>query len=637
MKQAVILAGGKGTRLSSRLNGLPKPMIDLCGIPLIERQILLLKRYNFTDVIILVNYASDKIIEFCEENNNWGLNVTCIDDGEPKGTAGAILNIFEFLNDYFLVIYGDTMLEVDLDNFLDFHLHGDIPSATIFLHPNDHPFDSDLVEVDLNNKVLAFNPYPHGNDYHSNLVNAALYWVNKESLKFWIGIDRVFDFGKDLFPTMLSNGHLIKGYNSFEYVKDCGTPERIDKVVNDFKSGKIQRAQLSHKQKAIFLDRDGTLNKEVNHLVNIEDFDLLPNVPEAIKIFNKNEFRVCVITNQPVIARGELDINGLIQIHKKFETEIGKAGAFIDKIYFCPHHPDTGFKNEVKELKIECNCRKPNIGMIETGISDLNIDLNYSWLIGDTTTDIQTAKNAGVKSILVKTGYSGLDGKFKILPDFEVPDLYSASIFITEIYPTLVKLINKSISLLEGKKFILVSGLSRSGKSTFSKILEFELKNKGKSVHNISLDRWIRSENERGSTVLGRYDIDGIIEFINEIETNNSSKFSLSLPFYDKKNKKSLPNFESININKDDVFILDGTIVFLLDKKLRCNFFNYLIKIDEEIRKKRVIDEYLSRGLNSIESNEIYLSRQLDETPILNSINNQVDVECIDLTYLFKN
>lgn len=107
MKQAVILAGGKGTRLSSRLNGLPKPMIDLCGIPLIERQILLLKRFNFTDVIILVNYASDKIIDFCEKNNNWGLNVTCIDDVEPKGTAGAILNIFEFLNDYFLVIYGD--------------------------------------------------------------------------------------------------------------------------------------------------------------------------------------------------------------------------------------------------------------------------------------------------------------------------------------------------------------------------------------------------------------------------------------------------------------------------------------------------------------------------------------------------
>ncbi len=634
MKQAVILAGGKGTRLSSRLYGLPKPMIDLCGIPLIERQILLLKRFNFTDVVILVNYASEKIIKFCEENNNWGLNITCIDDGEPKGTAGATLNIFESLNDYFLVIYGDTMLEVDLDKFLDFHLQGEIPSATIFLHPNDHPYDSDLVEVDLNNKVLAFNPYPHGDEYHFNLVNAALYWLNKEKLKYWIGVNGVFDFGKDLFPSMLSNGHLIKGYISFEYIKDCGTPERIDKVVNDFKSGKIERAQLSHKQKAIFLDRDGTINKEVNHLVNIKDFDLLPKVPEAIRIFNMNEFRVCVVTNQPVIARGELETSGLLQIHKKFETEIGKAGAFIDKIYFCPHHPDSGFKNEVKELKIECNCRKPKIGMIESGISDLNIDLSNSWLIGDTTTDIQTAKNAGVKSILVKTGHSGLDGKFNVLPDFEVPDLYNASIFITEIFPSLILLINKSISLLEGKKFIFVSGLSRSGKSTFSKILELELKNKGKSVHNISLDRWILSENERESTVLGRYDIDGILEFITEIEINNSSK--LSLPFYDKKNKKSHPNFESININNGDLFIIEGTIAFLIAKKLRFNFFNYLIKIDEDIRKKRVINEYLSRGLNSVQSNEIYLSRQLDETPILNNINNQVDAECIDLTYLFK-
>ena len=203
----------------------------------------------------------------------------------------------------------------------------------------------------MNNKVLPFNSYPHGNDYYSNLVNGALYWINKESLKFLVGIDGIFDFGKDLFPSMLSSGHLIRGYNSFEYIKDCGTPDRIDKVVNDFKSGKIERAQLSHKQKAIFLDRDGTINKEVNHLVNIKDFDHLPKVPEAIRIFNRNEFRVCVITNQPVIATGELEINGLLRIHKKFETEIGKSGAFIDRIYFCPHLPDSGFENEVKEQR----------------------------------------------------------------------------------------------------------------------------------------------------------------------------------------------------------------------------------------------------------------------------------------------
>lgn len=635
MKQAIILAGGKGTRLSSRLYGLPKPMIDLCGIPLIERQILLLKKFNFTDVIILVNYASEKIIEFCKEKNNWGLNIICIDDGEPKGTAGAILNIFEFLNDYFLVIYGDTMLEVDLDKFLDFHLQGEIPSATIFLHPNDHPFDSDLVEVDLDNKVLSFNPYPHGNNYHSNLVNAALYWINKKNIEKWIGIEEIFDFGKDLFPIMLKNNHLIKGYNSFEYIKDCGTPERIDKVVNDFKSGKIERAQLNHKQKAIFLDRDGTINKEVNHLSKISDFELLPKVPEAIKILNSNEFRISVITNQPVIARGDLDIDDLHKIHKKLETEIGRSGAFIDKIYFCPHHPDAGYENEVKELKIKCNCRKPNTGMIKSAVNDLNIDLNTSWLIGDTTSDIQTAKNVGLKSILVKTGHSGLDGKFNVLPDFEVPDLYGASVFITKIFPGLIEIINQNALLLGNKKYILISGLSRTGKSSFSKTIELVYRSNRKRAHHISLDRWIRDENEREPTVLGRYNLEGILNFISEIQLNKYNK--ILIPFYDKKNKKSIPNHEELIIEKDDIFILEGTIAFFIDKNLKFNSDKYYIEIDEKIRKKRVIKEYLHRAFTLENALDVYEKRLIDENPIIEDSKYFTNVKRIDLTFLFTN
>ena len=119
MKQAIILAGGKGTRLRERLGDLPKPLIDIGGRPLLEHQILLLKKYDFQEVLILVNYASERIIEFCNSKNNWGLKITCIDDGEPMGTAGATLKIFNFLAYEFLVMYGDTMLEVDLDKFYE--------------------------------------------------------------------------------------------------------------------------------------------------------------------------------------------------------------------------------------------------------------------------------------------------------------------------------------------------------------------------------------------------------------------------------------------------------------------------------------------------------------------------------------
>ena len=134
MKQAVILAGGRGTRLRERLNGLPKPLIDVCGVPLLERQVALLKRYGFTNVLVLVNHAAEQIVDFCAARDNWGLEIDCINDGEPRGTAGATLAVLDRLLDDFLVIYGDTMLEVDLNRFHDFHRRFEGVAATLFLH-----------------------------------------------------------------------------------------------------------------------------------------------------------------------------------------------------------------------------------------------------------------------------------------------------------------------------------------------------------------------------------------------------------------------------------------------------------------------------------------------------------------------
>jgi histidinol phosphatase-like enzyme len=109
------------------------------------------------------------------------------------------------------------------------------------------------------------------------------------------------------------------------------------------------------------------------------------------------------------------------------ETLLGREHAFLDRIYFCPHHPEKGFPGERADLKIDCDCRKPKTGMIQKAVAELNIDLKQSWLIGDTTTDLQTAKNAGLKSILVRTGAAGRDGKFDALPDFVCNDLRHAA------------------------------------------------------------------------------------------------------------------------------------------------------------------------------------------------------------------
>ncbi len=428
MTQVVILAGGKGTRLRERLGDLPKPLVDVCGVPLLERQVLLAKRHGFERVIILVNHRADAIVEFCRSKSNWGLQIECIDDGEPRGTAGAVLQVLDQLDDEFLVMYGDTMLEVDLQRFQRFHAKDAGAAATLFLHPNDHPHDSDLVNMDTDGGIAGFYPYPHDpGSLLPNLVNAALYWVRKSSLQPWAARPGgPLDFAKDLFPAMLRAGSRLRGYNSPEYIKDCGTPKRLDKVCADLDSGKIERASLSHAQMAVFVDRDGTINREVQHLCDPEQFELLPGVELAIRLLNQSEYRVCVVTNQPVVARGDCSAPQLRTIHNKLETLLGREGAFVDRIYHCPHHPDKGFAGEVTELKITCRCRKPHTGMVDDAVQELHIARDRSWMIGDTTTDIEMARNAGLRSILVETGYGGRDQKYAATADFIVPNLAAA-------------------------------------------------------------------------------------------------------------------------------------------------------------------------------------------------------------------
>jgi histidinol-phosphate phosphatase family protein len=610
MKQAVILAGGKGTRLKERLGDLPKPLIDLDGVPLLERQILLLKKYDFDSVFILVNYQAQKIIDFCNTKNNWDIDIRCIDDGEPRGTAGAILNIIDCLEDEFLVVYGDTMLEVDINRFYDFHMQKQGVAATLFLHPNDHPHDSDLVELNDAKNIIGFNPYPHDDSkYLPNLVNAALYWVSKTALLDYKKLSGLIDFGKNLFPMMLVDGKLLRGYNSPEYIKDVGTPSRIDTAVRDFRSGKIQRASLEKKQKAIFIDRDGTINYEVNHLNNANAFKLMPNVGSSIKKINVAEYKVCVVTNQPVIARGDCSLIELKQIHNKLETLIAKDGAFIDRIFYCPHHPDSGFEGEVKEYKIKCDCRKPNTLMIKNAVDELNIDVEKSWLIGDTSTDIELAKKTGLTSVLVETGYAGTDEKYANTPDFVMEDFSAAIEFILEKYPTLFEKIEKQVSLVNAGDVIFVGGQSRSGKSTFSKILANVLKQRGINSHIIKTDNWLKNSAERGNGVLARHDYVGFSDILEKIRSRKKS-IDLSLPFYFKKTRKSLERNFNITVNEKDVVIVEGVIA--LHYANQYDVHKYYIELREDLRKKRMRREYAIRGEAS-SFDEIYKSRLEDE------------------------
>jgi histidinol-phosphate phosphatase family protein len=427
VRQAVILAGGKGTRLKDISGDLPKSMVPILGKPLLQHLIEQCVEYQIFDIKLLVSYKKEFIERFFGDGSRFGVSIQYIVEPNPRGTAGALIDALPELNDQFLVVYGDTFFDIDLGAFWDFHQiqAGDV---SIFLHPNDHPYDSDLVEIDQDLRVKKIHPYPHDPSWRQNLVNAAVYIFNKSSLKN-ITFSSVFstpDIAKNLFPLMLEQNKQLFGYISTEYIKDMGTPRRLSRVEKDIQSGKVRSLNRQAAKVAIFLDRDGTINKEVNHLSSEEQFEILPSVGKAIAKINEAGILVIVVTNQPVIARGDLTEDGLKNIHNKMDTLLGLEGAYIDRLYYCPHHPDSGFHGEVKKLKLNCDCRKPNIGLFIKARNDINVALEESWMVGDSFRDIGAAKNAGILSVLVGTGFTGRDARAEFTPDFEVGNLEEA-------------------------------------------------------------------------------------------------------------------------------------------------------------------------------------------------------------------
>ena len=423
--KAIIQAGGKGTRVSSITGDtIPKPMLEISGYPILYHQIMNLKKSGIKDIIIIVGHLGEIIKEYFKEGKKLGVNISYIteDPTKPLGTAGALYYLKEKINDDFIFLLADVFIDIDFNKMTFFHYDHEA-EVTLLTHPNSHPFDSDLVVADKDNKVTSFDHKSNDRtsyNYH-NLVNAGVMIFSKETLDL-IKEPKKYSYEKDIVDPLIKKGK-VYSYKSSEYAKDMGTPERYSTVQEDFNKNLPTSRNLSNKQKCIFLDRDGTINKYVGFLTNEKDMELIPKVSEAIKKINNSEYLCIVITNQPVIARGEITENELDNIHMKMEKLLGEEGAFINDLYYCPHHPDKGYEGEVKELKIVCECRKPSIGMVLKAASDYNIDLSKSYMIGDTTLDIKMAENAGLTSILVKTGKAGTDGKYDAQPDYICDDL----------------------------------------------------------------------------------------------------------------------------------------------------------------------------------------------------------------------
>ena len=415
--KVVIMAGGRGTRIAELFPDIPKPLIPVDGKPILEREIRSLASQGFKDIILTVGYLADKIISYFGDGSQLGVRIDYFVEETPLGNAGALFQLKDKIgNEPFYLLNADAAFDVDFNRMLDFHKeHGGL--ITLFTHPNSHPYDSGLIIADKDGKVEKWlSKEDERPQWYNNRVNAGLHVIDPKVLELSLKnleIDPTtgypkgkVDLDRQILKPLCGTGKMFC-YDSPEYVKDMGTPERFHQVEADYRNGVVQAKNLHNKQKAIFLDRDGTINKYVGFLRNIDDFELIEGVSEAIKKINQSGYLAIVVTNQPVIARGEVTWEELHEIHRKMETLLGKDGAYIDGIYICPHHPDKGFEGERPEYKIDCDCRKPKPGMLFQAANDFNIDLSQSFMIGDSERDVEAGGAAVVKdSLRIETNQS---------------------------------------------------------------------------------------------------------------------------------------------------------------------------------------------------------------------------------------
>ena len=414
------MAGGKGTRIASIANDIPKPMIRIGGKPILEHQIENLKACGITDITLVIGHLGDAVKNYFQDGSAFGVNISYFTEDHPLGTAGALFKMPE-LTDDFLLMCGDVIISVDFNRFIQFHREHKA-WASLMAHPNGHPYDSSLLVTETlqpqeegglpveTHRVTKWLNKEDERLFYRNRVNAGIEIISPELLRETMRNftprhpehpDKI-DLDRDVLKPNIPSGKIF-AYDTPEYIKDMGTPDRYYEVEGDFQSGKVTARNLCNRQKAIFLDRDGTINVYKGFLTKSEDFELIKGVAEAIRSINRSGYLAIVVSNQPVIARGECDFEELQAIHNKMETLLGQEGAFVDAIYYCPHHPDKGFEGERPDYKYDCNCRKPKPGMLLKAAHDLNIDLAQSFMIGDSDRDVQAGQQAGCKqSILIK-------------------------------------------------------------------------------------------------------------------------------------------------------------------------------------------------------------------------------------------
>lgn len=390
----VVLAGGRGTRSINPSKAKLAQVID--GASLMEWHLRLLAHSSVNEVIVVAGHAGDEVEALCNSIAHNSIEIKVLHEAEQRGTVNALRFASENTDaSEFLVILGDILMSLDVSKMLAAWKSSN-KAVAVAVHPSTHPEDSDAVFTSYSGRVIVA-PKNTSRASIPNMSSAGLFAITK------VGLDRYSecrDFGSDVLPAASANEDLFAFVTS-HYLKDTGTPERLAAAQADIASGAFARRGELSSRRALFLDRDGVVNPVWPEVYDPKDYSLMAGVGEAIRDANKAGIPVFIVTNQPGIAKGFMTEAAHEGIRARMDALLGAEGAFVDDYAYCPHHPAAGFKGEVPELKIDCDCRKPAPGLALRLSEAHSIDLSGSAFVGDTQRDFGVALATGMQFIHV--------------------------------------------------------------------------------------------------------------------------------------------------------------------------------------------------------------------------------------------
>ena len=385
VKQAVILVGGRGTRLGTLTRQTPKPLLPVAQRPFLDFVVWNLSRHGIDDILLASGHLGEQLTDYCNSRAHGQARLRSFIEPTPLGTGGALRFLAAELQDHFLLLNGDSLFDI---NYLDLILSVDLPprTATMGLRHVANAARYGGVETHGTTIVrfLEKDPMPR-----PGLINAGVCWMDRRLLEQLP--EGVSALEQDLFPRLAAEGRLFgKQYEG--YFIDIGIP-------NDYQRAN-QELPAWQRRPALFFDRDGVINQDHGYVCSPERFEWVAGAPQAIRWCNDHGYLVIVVTNQSGIARGYYDEAQFQTFMAWIQAELAGLGAHIDATYHCPHHPSAG----TGSLRMACHCRKPNPGLLEQARSEWAIDWPHSLLIGDKPTDLEAAKRVGIAGHLFPGG-----------------------------------------------------------------------------------------------------------------------------------------------------------------------------------------------------------------------------------------